>query len=230
VKRALVTLVAVSVALATAGLARAQDIRIVNMSTTVSDAQVQAAIPAFQQSIDQGLGPAWNTSATLYFGDAAPADSWTITIQDDTGVWGAAGYHSIFQQRPYAVVGTDTTLSWQLILSHELDEMLIDPYVDTAAGPIRCDPFGCWTPVMFLQEVCDPVEYDWYRIDGVVVSDFVTPRWFAGYRLGTDYMGLLDVKHRRFGMLHGGYKTRYRDGRWQSVGQVHAFGTRHRRR
>lgn len=206
--------------------AAAQDIRIVNNSTKVSDAQIKAAIPAFQQGLDQAFTPAWNTPATLYFGDSAPADSWTITVMDDTGVFGAAGYHAVFQDTPYAVVGADTDISWELVLDHELDEMLVDPFVDRAAGPILCNPFGCTTPFFYLQEVCDPVEYNWWKIDGVYISDFVTPRWYEGRHKTIDYLGLL---HHRYGLAHGGYKVRYRDGIWESKTRMHKFKTlRHR--
>ena len=62
--------------------------------------------------------------------------------------------------------------SWTVTLSHELLEMLADPWINWCAqgddGKI------------YALEVCDAVEADrmGYEIDGVLVSDFITPSWF----------------------------------------------------
>ena len=53
-----------------------------------------------------------------------------------------------------------------LILSHEVIEALVDPRGNRMTTGV-------------LTEICDPVEQPGYTIDGVTVSDFVTPRWFA---------------------------------------------------
>jgi hypothetical protein len=57
-------------------------------------------------------------------------------------------------------------------LSHELLEMLADPWINWCA--IGGDG------QIYALEVADPVEADnlGYEIDGVLVSDFVTPAWF----------------------------------------------------
>jgi hypothetical protein len=57
-------------------------------------------------------------------------------------------------------------------LSHELLEMLADPWINWCAQ-------GSDGKIYAL-EVCDAVEADrlGYEIDGVLVSDFVTPSWF----------------------------------------------------
>jgi hypothetical protein len=220
---------AVFLSLAFVGVAQAQDIVVVNHSTVITDAQIQIAIPAFQASIDQAVGPVWNVSATIYFGAPPVGDTnyWTITVQDNIDCWGCAGYHSFAHNLPYAVVDTQTSLNWELILSHELDEMLIDPYINRAAGRIICNPFACWTNIFYLQEIADPVEYNWWKINDVYISDFVTQRWYMGDRYGSDYLGLLDKKHKRFGLLHGGYKTFFKNGYWQSQSMRHTFKVRH---
>jgi len=57
-------------------------------------------------------------------------------------------------------------------LSHELLEMLADPWINWCAQ-------GSDGRIYAL-EVCDAVESDslGYKIDGVLVSDFITPSWF----------------------------------------------------
>jgi hypothetical protein len=57
-------------------------------------------------------------------------------------------------------------------LSHELLEMLADPWINWCA-------MGSDSKIYAL-EVCDAVEADelGYQIDGVQVSDFITPAWY----------------------------------------------------
>jgi len=57
-------------------------------------------------------------------------------------------------------------------LSHERLEMLADPWINWCAQ-------GSDGRIYAL-EVCDAVELDsmGYKIDGVLVSDFITPSWF----------------------------------------------------
>jgi len=63
-------------------------------------------------------------------------------------------------------------------LSHELLEMLADPWINWCAT-------GNDSKIYAL-EVCDAVEADdlGYDIDGVRVSDFVTPAWFEPHVRG----------------------------------------------
>jgi len=75
--------------------------------------------------------------------------------------------------RPYIVAyaALDAgTLRWSVVLSHEVMETLVDPHLDhVLAGQ--------------LAEVCDDVaSYPPVWIDGVPVTDFVTPAWFAWHR------------------------------------------------
>src|SRR6266851_6398306 len=62
-------------------------------------------------------------------------------------------------------------------LSHELLEMIADPGVNLyAIGKFRDG--GRKKSGLYGLEVCDPVEANYYKIDGVTVSDFVRPEWF----------------------------------------------------
>jgi len=62
--------------------------------------------------------------------------------------------------------------SWTVTLSHELLEMLADPWINWCA-------MGSDSRIYAL-EVCDAVEADelGYTIDAVLVSDFITPAWY----------------------------------------------------
>ena len=87
---------------------------------------------------------------------------------------------------------TDPKL-WSVTLSHEVLEMIADPTVNIFAPGPSPDPADGGKWVLFTYEVGDPVERFCYEIDGVLVSDFVTPWYFSeGEGRGTrnDFLGL----------------------------------------
>ena len=86
------------------------------------------------------------------------------------------GVHLWYGQ-PYALVwtGGGTVESWSRDFSHEILEMLVDPGTNRS---VYHDGVGQ------IVEVADPVGWDGYRLDGVFVSDFVLPAWFAGATTG----------------------------------------------
>jgi hypothetical protein len=55
---------------------------------------------------------------------------------------------------------------WTVGASHEMLEMLEDPIGETESSN-------------YLEEICDPVQFVWYWLHGMWVSDFVTPSWFT---------------------------------------------------
>jgi len=104
-------------------------------------------------------------------------DWWQIVVMDNPDQAGALGYHELTSQgaplgKIFAQLDLDSGSSWTATLSHELLEMLADPWINWCA-------FGSDNKIYAL-EVCDAVEaYNLgYFIDGVLVSDFVTPAWF----------------------------------------------------
>lgn len=92
--------------------------------------------------------------------------------------------------------------NWTVAASHELLEMLIDPQGET----VQSD---------YLEEICDPVQFVWYRIGGVYVSDFVTPAWFSAADGPWDLAGRLGGA-RRF--ARGGEEDNHSTGRWTWIG------------
>jgi hypothetical protein len=120
----------------------------------------------------------------------------------------ALAYHTIDQAgRPVLRLGVQTILdnggslvdsgnSVSAACSHEVLETIGNPYV-------------CWwsdfdgTKKVAL-EMCDPVEADFYLIDGIAVSNFVGPRWFDA----EDAIGPFDFMRRisaPLTMSSGGY-------------------------
>jgi hypothetical protein len=140
--------------------------------TVVDQARVKAAALAAvtgaitAQSLQ--LRAAWGTPCVTF----APG-GWRLYLK---GGGQPHGVHLWYGQ-PYALVwtGGGTVESWSRDFSHEILEMLVDPGTNRSAYH---DGVGQ------IVEVADPVEWDGYRLNGVFVSDFVLPAWFAGATTG----------------------------------------------
>ena len=162
-------------------------ITITNESTVLTDAQVEAAVPALQRQVSRDLAPIWGVDADLSFvpkETAPPSKTWQIVILDNSDQAGALGYHDLTMEgQPLAKVFAATDIqfksAWTVTASHELLEMLIDPDINLYANNQSGMEIS-----FYAYEVCDACEADQYgyKIDGVLVSDFVYPAWFEGFR------------------------------------------------
>src|SRR3954468_6585078 len=159
---------------------------------------------ALQKQAIRDLAPIWSVSATVdVFPSlrAVPAGYWPVIIVDD--VKGAAGYHQDNHGQPYALV--EYSASWSLTASHEVLEMLCDPWGKRVAAGRSPKPGQ--GQVEFLVEACDPCEAATYAytINGVLVSDFITPYYYDPRRtVGARYSFPGAVKQPRH-ILPGGY-------------------------
>ena len=199
---------------AAAGIRIGPTIAIQNLSTVQTDAAVQAAVVALQIQLDRDWQPAWGTTATLMFysrNQTIPSTYWPIYILDNTDTSGALGYHSeLVGGRPYGRVFAKTAAqygySWTVTLSHELLELMADPYVNLTVFNQTSNKAGR----IYAFEVGDPVEADMfgYTINGILVSDFVFPSWFDSYQTtrGTRYDQTNHVTA-PFQILTGGYMS-----------------------
>jgi hypothetical protein len=155
-------------------------IAITNASTCLTDAQVEAVLPALQKQVSDDFKAYWDLDCTLAFlanSQSLTHGFWQIVIIDNPDQAGALGYHEMTSAgtplgKVFAKLDLDSGSSWTATLSHELLEMLADPWINWCA-------VGNDSRIYAL-EVCDAVEDDnlGYRIDGVLVSDFITPAWF----------------------------------------------------
>ena len=85
--------------------------------------------------------------------------------------------------------------NWTITASHELLEMLVNPYAILSAYV----PFDDNCGTFYRLEICDPVSPDenGYKINGIDVSDFVFPEWFAPYIVAADPNQKRQVDHCR---------------------------------
>lgn len=159
-------------------------IYIQNQTSVLSDAQVQAAVAAMQIQLDRDWQPVWGTTATLLFASrnqTVPSTAWLISMLDNSDYYGALGYHDeTTSGRPYGRVFAKDDItygySWTVTLSHELLEMMLDPYINLSVFAQDSATSG----LIYAYEVCDACEDDslGYVINGIKVSDFVYPAWF----------------------------------------------------
>jgi len=201
-----------------------QQICVRNMSTVVSDAELQAALPAFQTQVSRDFAPVWGLDATLTFlakGTPTPAKAWLLVVLDDADQAGALGYHDLTAAGMSIgkVFAKTTKLDgglWTVTFSHELLEMLADPNINLCAID---EDHGR----LYALEVCDACEADalGYAIDGVMVSDFVLPGWFEPTHVakGEKFAFRSHIK-RPLQLLPGGYIGYYDlrgGGGWQQL-------------
>jgi hypothetical protein len=162
------------------------NIYVQNISTVLTDEQVHAVFPALKIQSDQ-VRKYWRSAEeVLIFGAPPTPEAWQIIIADDSDQAGALGYHDYTPGgRPVSYVFAKTDLdngySWTVTLSHEFVEMIMDPFVQ------RCEQTG--NSRFHALELGDPVEADQlgYQLNGVLVSDFITPAWFVPGHPGPVY-------------------------------------------
>ncbi len=199
-------------------------IAVINESTEnsakFSDALLKAMLPAFTQQWNQDLQPVWGVDTANFIfnakGQKPAAGAWWAVFLDNSDQARALAYHDLTNEGlPISKIFVKTILASNTSISvgatHELCEMAVDPWLNSAYQ----DPKG----VFWAGEVCDPVEDDQYgyEIGGILVTDFVTPNWFAHEHP----KGAIDFRghaHAAFDVLTGGY-AQYFDANkgWQQI-------------
>lgn len=197
-------------------------ISIANISTKVATAEFSATVHAVARQVHHDFAPLWGMDADVRGVAMNPASKpkpeltvsdvilYVGEIDDDPNkVADAIGYHDLNHKGiPFGFVFTDVAKkageAWSTTLSHEVLELLADPDVNLVViGPHPKTPKNV---ALRTYEVCDPVQADSYDIDGIAVSNFVSPLYFAQLpsptTTRTNYLNLaLD----RFGVRPGGY-------------------------
>lgn len=148
--------------------------------------QLAQAAGALSQQVAADFAPVWKVNATVGAYPQAPAGVWAIHVQAQLDQPGALGYHTSENNQPVSLV--EFTPDWTITVSHELLEMLADPWgnrmhpAELPAGlEAHHQDFGLPSPtsrVSYLLEVADPCEARSYPLGGVSVSDFLLPGWY----------------------------------------------------
>jgi len=146
----------------------------------LGDSPALKMMAAIQRQVSGDFAKAWGQDASLTYLRAgsrqapAPGD-WLVVICQNPGHAAELGYHDLTPQgKPLAIVYAEQDGELSVTLSHEILEMLADP---------SCNGFEHRKSdsLLYAREVCDAVESDTlgYRIQGILVSDFVLPAFFV---------------------------------------------------
>lgn len=191
-------------------------IRVINHSSLVTDAEYKAVVAAQQLQVSRDFAPLWGKDAKVRTGKRARAGEWRFVLADTIDAAGALGYHTVRGVTPCAIIDVKLCqqdgVSWSSCLSHEVLEALADPFCNLTW------PYPGGKAVAY--EVGDPVERDGYFINGVQMSNFVTPAWFKGGAGPYDFLKVLSAP---LTLSHGGYISVHDSSGWH---QIYADTTR----
>ena len=202
------------------------------MSTTITDTQVKRicvinrlstssqmdqnkeiipTLQAIQKQLNEEFKHYWGLGAKLYYappGIAPPKNMWSLFLLDTSDIAGALGYHDansagIPQGKVFVKTAKNSGAKWSITTSHELVEMLVDPwgmtnfFQDFTSGMRR----------LVAMECADPVEADkyGYQKDGIWVSNFVTPYWYHPFEDVAEYDN--DLKYDFKGLIKKSFTT-----------------------
>ncbi len=146
-------------------------------SMNLTLAQVNEVAQALQTQLDRDFTPVWGVHALVQAIDRnqqIPPGTWPMRILDQSEA--GLGVHLDKNRKPFAEIqaGTD----WSITASHELLEMLVDPLGHRLVSDPDIDPASDGHQVHYLVEVGDPCEIYTYQMNGISVSDFVTPEYY----------------------------------------------------
>jgi hypothetical protein len=186
-------------------------ISVLNESTSTTSAVIRGMLPALQTQWNRDLAQVWGIDRVVL--QQVPKrrkpkpGSWWLVFLDDAEQANNLAVHDLTHEGlPIAKVFVDAVLakkaSLSVAASHELCEMAVDPWLNNAYQ----DSKG----VFWAGEICDPVQGDryGYRIGGTLVSDFVTPDWFA-HAHSTRHVDFKRRCMKPFSVLPGAYAQRY---------------------
>jgi hypothetical protein len=190
----------------------------------LSDEAVQEGIRAVNRQIAEDFNPNWSMGAELRLEGAIGKDpdddrlpelrgDAIIYLWNEVDVEDALGYHEANAAGiPFGFVFTELVKQlkepWTVTFSHEALELIGDPEANLlVAGP---HPEHPTQEVFHWYEMCDAVQDETYKIDGVAVSNFVLPLYFTQFaEVGgrNDFLGRLTKGKalQSFGINPGGY-------------------------
>lgn len=161
-------------------------VALVDDTQSIDRAALNEVAGALSEQVQADFAPIWHVNATVGAYDKAPDNTWCIRIQAKLDEPGALGYHTDVNHVPVSYV--EDTPGWPATVSHELLEMLADPWgsrLHRARLPQgiehQAEQLGLHSEhsfVHYLLEVCDPCERMSYEVGGVPLSDFLHPTWY----------------------------------------------------
>jgi hypothetical protein len=154
---------------------------LVSESTKVTPSDLAQVGAALQKQITRDVMQFWEVKATIDVFpklEDVPIGYWKVIVMDDIGQKdGIGGIHTNKLGEPFALVKSHADIKvWSLSASHEAIEMIVDPSLSRRVEGDSPKPEQ--GRVQYLVEVCDPCQACAYWVNGILVSDFYTPRYF----------------------------------------------------
>jgi hypothetical protein len=208
---------------------------VVNHSTTDSDDTIKKWVAAVQLQANNDISKYWSYTVQMNVlpkGATPTKGHWMCGFFDNSTDAGVLGWHDVTPDgQPLIKVFTKESEKYgespSVTLSHEIAESIGDPDANTTIKGY--DESG--KPCLYFMENCDPVEAREYNVNGVPVSDFVTPAWWvASSTTGATRMDFLGAISKPYEILQGGYMlVSYDNGQnWNEVDKFSKLAARHR--
>ena len=183
-----------------------------NLAKTPLDVDFDALVAAMQKFLDEHFVPVWATPARLVKTRGFMKGAWALVFHDSCRDADTEGYHDITREGlPMARVFVKNILKLgdqvSVTASHELAEMLVDPLATlytTGPRPNR----------LYDYEVADPVEEQFFPVDGINMSDFVYPAYFECFhKPGSMRFDHNNTLTQPFELHEGGYQSYWSSGK-----------------
>lgn len=199
------------------------NIALISQSSRITLDELVQVSAALQKQVLRDFTPLWGIQATVdAFAQLAdvPVGYWPVIVVEQV-VTGDIGVHGLRDHQPVALVqaGSD----WSLTASHEVLEMIADPFGNRLVAGDSLNGDG--RRVEYLVEVCDPCQSRafGYQVNGIQVSNFYTPYYFDpsgsnGARY--DFAGYIRIPRQ---VLEGGYLS-WRDPETNHLHKAECIG------
>jgi hypothetical protein len=182
-------------------------IQVINESELAADSDLLPIVSAVQIQVNRDFAPVWGLDAVLSSvpkGNAPDPNQWWLLVSDHPEQAQEKGYSDLNPRalplgRVYVKQTKQFGSSLSVAISQEVLGLLADPnLVELRANSTHT--------MVYALDPCTPVEHQryGYRIDHVLVSDFVYPSWFNDSQTAAQYD---QTKHCQapFQVLKGGH-------------------------
>jgi hypothetical protein len=210
------------------------DIDIINKSNESSD-NIKKMVDACKTQCDRDVAQYWGGTVAFHILGANELPSkghWYCGFFNNSDEAGVLGWHdSGPNNEPLIKIFTQEAERFgenpSVTLSHEVIESIGDTDANTTVKGVDESGRAC----IYFRENCDPVEALTYDVDGVPMSDFVTPSWFTQNPASTSKFDFLQKCTKPFQILKGGYmEISYDNGKtWSEVDKMSKLAARHKK-
>src|SRR5947209_8125733 len=101
-------------------------VALVDDTGKIKQSELATMAAAMSEQIQHDFAPVWHVRASVGAHTSPPPGTWAVHIKEKLGQRGALGYHTDNHHQPVSFV--ELTPDWTVTVSHEVLEMLADPW------------------------------------------------------------------------------------------------------